>query len=336
MKSREDQVDQGQVPGHRRGRRAHERKVRARVEEARESQAHQRTGSRHPELGPPVPGVLLELRDASEDEQGDRPGAHAVAKGDHGVPQLVEDDRDEEEKRRHEALRPVGRGGEVGMLRREVTRRQGPDDQAEDDQPAEVEVDGDPDHSCDLDVVRATAHAHGLPRGRAPRSREAPAPMVAVLVLDGLELTGDPMNAVHRVGVLDGAHSSLSRLPLSCSLPWLAVAPGSNVSSPGDRLEAFAAGSAPHPDSPATSVPADGHGQPGSSAPSAPGPGRRARGIYKLPTRLRLSAPRCRVRQARAKSMKPRSTSVCTSSTRTASPTSRPCSPRTTRPSAAG
>ena len=29
--------------------------------------------------------------------------------------------------------------------------------------------------------------------------------MVAVLVLDGLELAGDPMNALHRVGVLDGA-----------------------------------------------------------------------------------------------------------------------------------
>ena len=209
VEEREDQVDQGQVLRHRRGRRAHERQGRARVEEARESQAHQGAGRRHPELGPPVPGVLLELGDASEDEQGDRPGAQAVAQGDDGVPQLVEDDRDEEEKRRHEALRPVGGGREIGILRREVARRQGPDDQAEDDQPAEVEVDRDPDHPCDLDVVRATAHAHRLPAPacprRAPRSRGVPARIVARLVLDGLDLAGDPMNAVHRIGVLDGA-----------------------------------------------------------------------------------------------------------------------------------
>ena len=37
---------------------------------------------------------------------------NAVAQSDDGVPQLVEEDRDEEEKRRHEALRPVGGGGE--------------------------------------------------------------------------------------------------------------------------------------------------------------------------------------------------------------------------------
>jgi hypothetical protein len=95
---REDQVDQGQVLRHRRGRRADEGQGRAGVEEAGESQAHQGAGRSHPELGPSVLGVFLELGEASEDEQGDRPGPQALAKGDDGVPQLVEEDRDEEEE----------------------------------------------------------------------------------------------------------------------------------------------------------------------------------------------------------------------------------------------
>ena len=42
--------------------------------------------------------LFHELCDASEDEQGDRPGAQAVATGDDGVPELVEKDRDEEQE----------------------------------------------------------------------------------------------------------------------------------------------------------------------------------------------------------------------------------------------
>ena len=110
VEEREHQVDQGQVLRHRRGRGAQERQARERVEEAREGEARHGAGSGHPELGPPVLGILLELCDASEDEQRDRPRAQALATRDDGVPQLVEQDRDEEEQRRHEALRPVGRG----------------------------------------------------------------------------------------------------------------------------------------------------------------------------------------------------------------------------------
>jgi hypothetical protein len=98
VEEREDQVDQGQVLRHRRDGRAHEREGRARVEEARENQAHKRAGGSDPELGLSIPGVFLEQRDASKDEQGDRPGAQTLATGDDGVPQLVEQDGDEEQE----------------------------------------------------------------------------------------------------------------------------------------------------------------------------------------------------------------------------------------------
>ena len=98
VEEREDQVDQGKVRRHSGDRWPHEPQRGTEVEKACEGQAHRRSGGGGPDLGPAVPGVLFELCDASEDEQGDRPGPDSVAARDHSVPQLVKQDRDEEEQ----------------------------------------------------------------------------------------------------------------------------------------------------------------------------------------------------------------------------------------------
>ena len=122
-------------------------------------QRHERPCDRDSELRPGAREHPPELRHAAEEPERDPFDLHALAAGDERVPELVEEQRPEEEHGGHDRHREVGPVAPPGGRVREDARGERPDDQREDDEPAPVDADLDP-----RDAAEPEARAHDRPR----------------------------------------------------------------------------------------------------------------------------------------------------------------------------
>ena len=121
----------------------------------RDAERHQRPGDGDPELGAGGGHLALQLGHPAEHPQRDAADLDAVAARDDRVPQLVDQDRCEEQQRRR------GRDGEglVAVTGQHVlvAARQEPDPEEEHDEPARVDPDADSHHG---DQMYGAAAAH--------------------------------------------------------------------------------------------------------------------------------------------------------------------------------
>jgi hypothetical protein len=113
----------------------------------------ERAGDRDPELRPRAREHALEARDPAEEPEGDSVDLDALAPSLERVPQLVQQERGEEERRRDDGHGEVRRVGEAGVLVREDGVGERPGDEHEDDEPAPVDPDPDPRDPADREAL---------------------------------------------------------------------------------------------------------------------------------------------------------------------------------------
>ena len=130
---------------------------------------HERPGDRDPELGAGRGEHALELRHAAEEPQRDPVDLHPLAPGHERVPELVREQRGEEEHRGRDRADERAGAGEPDVPVLEVALDR-PDDEREDDEPAPVDADLDPGDAAEAD---ARGHASSS-TGRAEATSRCP------------------------------------------------------------------------------------------------------------------------------------------------------------------
>ncbi len=118
---------------------------------AREDTTHQQTGERthgrDAQLGTRRRGLAVQTGGAAQHPQGDPVDLNAIAASDHGVCQLVRQQRGQEDDRRQQRQSPVQQDGTAGVGGWELTVCESDGHQGDDDQDAPVQADphaGDP------------------------------------------------------------------------------------------------------------------------------------------------------------------------------------------------
>jgi len=134
-------------------------------EEQPEDEAHERADDGHEQLDLRGVGVPLDVRHPTEEEERDAPHGNAVGARDERVRELVHDDRSEEQHRRDQRDED-DRGERPRRVPVAEDRAEVPDDEQQDEKPAHVEGEIDPE-----DTAEANAAVHGA---RLPGVRRDP------------------------------------------------------------------------------------------------------------------------------------------------------------------
>jgi hypothetical protein len=128
-------------------------------EEEAECKRDERPRYRDPELGAGARKAGLELRHAAEEPEVDPLDLDPFSSRLQRVTELVQQERDEEQKRGHDRQRDVLAVGKAGVLGRKHGDRERPDDEREHDQPAPVHPDPD---AGDPAQLKSRAHKDEL------------------------------------------------------------------------------------------------------------------------------------------------------------------------------
>ena len=150
-------------------------------EEGAPGRARRGARDRDPKLRPRARKHALELRHPTEEPESYPLDLHAVAAGLEGVPELVQEERGEEDETRDDRHRHGKRRRAAGVALREDAGER-PGDQREDDQPAPVDAELDAGDPADRDAVsQVTPRPTGASAtrgwlGRAASRTSGPAP----------------------------------------------------------------------------------------------------------------------------------------------------------------
>ncbi len=151
-------------------------------EDDSDHEARQGPDERHEEFRRGGGRLALEVGDPSEQEQRDPVHGQPAGARDDAVTELVGENRGEEEERRDEGGDESERGAPVGVHGREPGH-EAPRDEHEDEEPARVDLDVDPEDPADDEpasrpggsVRRSGGGAHAVPR--RPRRPFGPCPI---------------------------------------------------------------------------------------------------------------------------------------------------------------